>query len=37
MSSAIFVIERTGTAFQHLSSSDFQSFNPMLDENWNLL
>jgi hypothetical protein len=35
--SAFFVIERTGTAFQHLFSTDFQSFNPMSDENWTKL
>jgi hypothetical protein len=37
MSSALFVIERTGTAFWHLFLMDFQSFNPMSDENWTKL
>jgi hypothetical protein len=32
-----FVIERTGTAFRHLFSTDFQSFNPMSDESWTKL
>jgi hypothetical protein len=34
---AFFVIERTGTAFWHLFSTDFQSLNPMWDENWTFL
>jgi hypothetical protein len=34
--SAFFVTERTGMVFRHLST-DFQSFNPMSDENWTKL
>jgi hypothetical protein len=35
--SAFFVIERTELPFWHLFLMDFQSFNPMSDENWTKL